>query len=249
MPLFRSSGLRKKIASIVQVRDAIDKSDFETFSMLCEYNWELYKGGFDYVIETKPLDFLIEFIKKTKDTNTYTLAALYDKGSMAIIEKVFEEIEFSQKELLLAASQPEIACSIENFFDLLNRMKTSKDQESAVSIGINTLFQVERTDHIDPLLAALKRKDFLSGHLRNIAIQRAFFESAWSYNDFWPKRFYNHPAITSDVYAKGLVASSEYVEDSPIFLWLLAKADRNDLQAAKGMIHSASHNPDLRACY
>ena len=57
---------------------------------------------------------------------------------------------------------------------------------------------------IDPLLVALEGKKFLSDRLKEVVIQEAFKEGAKHHNSTWVERFFDHPAVTPDVYANGL---------------------------------------------
>ena len=47
------------------------------------------------------------------------------------------------------------------------------------------------------------------------------------------ERFYDHPAVTSEDYADGLINSGGRSTQNPIFIFLLGEADQDDLIAVK----------------
>ena len=99
------------------------------------------------------------------------------------------------------------------------------------------LFRLKRTECIDSLLDALGREESVSKELKVLVIQIVFFNGAKHDNAIWIERFYNHPAITPEAYARGLILSRKSKTQNPTFQWLLAKADFDDLQAIQRMIH------------
>ena len=113
--------------------------------------------------------------------------------------------------------------------------------------GIWDLFDEKRTECIDPLLTALEGKKFLSNRLKEIAIQAAFKAGAKHHNSTWVERFFDHPAVTPDVYANGLIWSGDDNAQDPIFKWLLAEADRADLQALQSHEYYKYLSPEFRA--
>ena len=47
------------------------------------------------------------------------------------------------------------------------------------------------------------------------------------------ERFHDHPAITPEVYAQGLINSGDRSTQNPIFNFLLGEADQDDLNTVK----------------
>lgn len=225
---------------------AIDSEDFEAIKRLCEGHQPLYYEGIDYAIETKPSGFIINFINQTNQSKAYTLAALYRKGSKAVIEEVLKEIDFSQKDLVAAASEHELMCIPGQFTSLFSKITTSKDQEYVIEEGIRWLFINERTDCIVPLLTALDDKSFQSKHLKNIAIQKIFKKGAEYRKEVWTRSFFDHPAITSTVYAIGLITTGRAGIQNTVFHSLLTKADKDDLRAVQRSDNYSSLRSEFR---
>ena len=221
-------------ADISRIHDVIDRVDFETFGDICWDNRRLGEEGLIYMVETKSSAFIINVIKNADPTvELRILPVLLSKGSKATIEEVFKEGAVSQDDLVHAAQYTEMASSPERFVDLLGRIETPENQEMAVAKGIWGLFDEGRTDCIDPLLTALEDSKFLNRDLKNIAIQAVFSAGAFYGNEIWTKGFYNHPLITSETYADGLIQAGQSDVNNPVFKWLLATAGQDDLLAVK----------------
>ena len=60
-----------------------------------------------------------------------------------------------------------------------------------------------------PLINALEKRQFNGRKLNNVAIQKAFNEGAWRGIKDIVEEFHEHPAITSEIYAYGLINSWE----------------------------------------
>lgn len=220
----------------IRLRKAIDESDLATIKEWCEEdkNWSLCNAGLKYAVETKDPDFVIKYIRQVRLVSRITLTTLYEKGSKAAIEEVLEEINFHQADWVYAASQPEILCTPEKFIDILSKITTPKDQKSAVGVGIWNLFYTKLTDCINPLLAALEKEKLLNEHLMDITIQEIFKQALPRFYDgTWAKRYYDHPAITPEVYAYALICSGRHELQAPGFQWLLTTADHEDLLAVQ----------------
>lgn len=207
--------------------------DLETAVKLYEQYLHLQDEITIHVIKTKQPSFAVDFVRQTKRVNGFTLAALYENGSEATIERVHDEIEFSQNDLINAASEPGLVCQPQKYIALLDKITTSKGQESAVELGIQELFIEERTNCINPLLSVLRGKEFLSERLEDIAIQTAFKSGAKTRNVLMVKTFYAHPAITPGVYADVLLVPGMLNSLDPFSVRLLRAADRDDLQAVR----------------
>lgn len=212
------------------LHDAIDKEgDYETYKRLCGSNKSLQLAGISYVTGTKSSRSIIGFIRKTEPIKSYTLTALYNGGSMTTIKAVLKQIVFSQDDLIVAASNSQLMCSPEKYVDLLKRIEAKEAQTSVVVKGIEGLFDKENTDCILPLLAAMEGEAFRNEDLIEIAVQKTFREGVLYCSEVGTKDCYNHPAITAEVYASGLIESGRCGVDSPVFEWLLEHADEDDL--------------------
>lgn len=216
----------------IKLADAIS-DDLETAVKLYEQYLHLQDEITIHVIKSKQPSFVVDFVKQTKQVNGFTLAALYENGPEATIECAHKEIEFSQSDLINAASEPGLACQPQKYIALLDKITTSKGQESAVEVGVRELFTEERTNCINPLLSALRSKEFLSERLEDIAIQTTFKSGAKTRNVLMVKTFYAHPAITPEVYADVLLVPGMLNLLDPFSVRLLRAADRDDLQVVR----------------
>ena len=84
-----------------------------------------------------------------------------------------------------------------------------------------------------PLVNALGKRTFKSKRLKDVAIQKAFWEGAQRGNQDIVELYYEHPAITSEEYAGGLYASWNDGKPNQVFQFLLKQADQGDLDEAK----------------
>ena len=90
----------------------------------------------------------------------------------------------------------------------------------------------KRTECLDPLLNALEGNESFK-HLKDVAIKRAFKSGSYHGNKPIVERFHDHPAVTSEDYAEGLINSGDRSTQDPIFIFLLGEADQDDLNAVK----------------
>ena len=215
--------------SETELGKAIDASDFGTIRRLCEGNRLLCNEGIDYVIDTKDRDFIINFIKQSvlKD-NGYTLLSLHRKKSKADFDEILKEVRESEGYLAYKIAQYELVCSPEDFLDLLAEVKDPKEQEWGLKLGFDEIIE-SRPDCIDPLLAALERRNFLNESLKAIAIQKVFIRKVSQGDNAWLENFCENPAVTPELYATGLVESGRDSNLSDTFHLLLAAADQLDL--------------------
>ena len=77
-----------------QFRTAVDDNDLATAATVCKENRSLCSKGIDYVIERKPFEFVVGFIKAAGEVNTFTLARVYKKTSEAV-KNVLDGLSFS----------------------------------------------------------------------------------------------------------------------------------------------------------
>ena len=230
---------------MIQIRDAIEKRDFETIKDLCKGNLLLCYEAINYVIDTEDRDLIVNFIRHAELANGYTLATLYHKGLMAVIREIFKKFDFSQRLTSIPPASPqELTCSPEKFLELIKGITTLRGQKAAVQDGIRGMFVYKRTDCIDPLL------DVLEGHesLKDHAIITVFLQAASRYNETWIRGFYNHPAITPAAYVNGTFSNGQFDARNPVFKWLLATAGQDDLQAVQVTLESNGlnrQNPDF----
>ena len=194
-------------------------------------NEQLFEDGISDMVESNDPSSIINIIKQANLVNWSTLTEIYQKGSKANIEEILGEINFSQDDFITAASSHELACLPEKFIGLLGKIKTLGGQESAVKGGIEALFASESIECIAPLKDALEGQGFLKERLEEITIQATFKNGVEKEDEALVRSLYDHPAITSKVYAEVLVISERDSASTPIAQWLLTKADNDDLLA------------------
>ena len=221
-----------------QFRTAVDGNDVAKAAKVCKENKSLCSEEIDYVIERKPSEFVVGFIKAAGVVNRFTLASIYKKTSATkrasgFIEKVLDEIEFTDRDLAEVASQYEQVCVPQQFIELVSRIQNGEIQAYAVRVGISDLFP-GHIDCIDPLLGALEDSTSLSKGVKDTTIQAIFNRAAYSRNSALVRRFCHHPAVTHEVYAEGIISSwTIYETENTVFPILLEEAERGDLEAVK----------------
>lgn len=225
---------------------AIDDGDFERVKELCMWDRELLNEGIDYVVNTKNLDFIVNFILLA-DLEDYgrTLLSLYRKKSKVNFEEILRRICPTERNFANRIAQSELLGSPEIYLDLFGKIITPEVQEFALEIGINELFfGVGSRSYAAPLLIAIEDKVFMSERLKTVAIQSIFhgMTALWGDQE-WIGKFQDHPAITPEVYGLALVTSGRYDAQDPRFLQLLAKADQGDLLAAQDVNAAGGHLP------
>ena len=216
--------------SEARVYKAIGKDKFEELGRINERHCESVG---DHVLLTKNADSIVAFIKKTNSISVQTLELLCER-TIDVIEEVLEKIDIDQNHLLHALSAPQVMLAPQKFAFLLGTLTTVGFQEAAVKRGVEWTCSMRcAVDCIDPLLDALKRERNLNYGLEDLVIQSAFLAGIQHDNEVWRNRFYDHPAITPEVYTRGIIESVQLNKRSPTFKWLLARADCADLQAVK----------------
>ena len=215
--------------SETELGKAIDASDFGTVRRLCEGHRLLCNEGIDYMVDTKDRDFIINFIKRSgMEDNGYTLLSLHRKKSKADFDEILKEVRGSERYLAYKIAQYELVCSPEDFLDLLAEVTDPKEQEWSLQLGFNEIIESHQ-DCIDPLLAALERRNFLNESLKAIAIEKVFVRKVSQKDNAWLETFCEHPAVTPELYVKGLLKSGSSDNLSDTFHLLLAAADQQDL--------------------
>ena len=91
----------------------------------------------------------------------------------------------------------------------------------------------KKYDSVIPLINALEKRPFNGRNLKDVAIQRAFYEGALRGIKYIVEEFHEHPAITSERYADGLVDSWKDDKSKIVFPFLLTQADQGDLEEVK----------------
>ena len=209
---------------------ALEENGFESIKR----DWEKWRNRndlFDYVV-MKSVEFITGFINQVEDVKKPTLAALFIKRS-DVVDQVLKKIKYDDDDLMyLTNYRPELAESHDKFFKVIDKIKNPENQEWAVRRGVTNLFNAKKHDSVIPLINALEKRQFNGRKLKNVAIQGAFYEGAWRGIKYFVEEFHEHPAITSEEYAYGLIYSWEN-DKSKTFPFLLTQADQGDLEKVK----------------
>jgi hypothetical protein len=164
------------------------------------------------------------------------LQVLLVYASQQLLDEIFDALEFPNNILSDVANNEELACTSQRFTYLLGKIPDKGEQEVAVENGVVILFAKNKAEYFDPLISALNEGTFLSKDLENVAIRYAF-ERAPLYQDdriVHAKRFFDHPVISTKDYSGALYSSyNNGNKTKELFYWLLANADRQDLEAVK----------------
>ena len=153
----------------------------------------------------KSVEFIAGFINQVKNVKRPTLAALFIKRS-DMVDQVLKKIKYDDDDLMdLTNHRPELAESHDKFFKVIDKIKDPENQEWAVRWGVINLFNAKKHDSVIPLINALEKRQFNGRNLKNVAIQEAFYEGALRGIKYIVEEFHEHPAITSERYANGLI--------------------------------------------
>jgi hypothetical protein len=194
--------------------------------------WWNRKDLFDHMV-TKSVEFIAGFINQVGVLKRRTLAALFIERSDEV-DEVLKRIKYNDDDLWgLTMYRPELAESHENFFKVIDKINDPIDHEYAIEFGVEQLFKIKRHASVIHLINALENRQFNGRKLKDVAIQRAFYEGAKRDIKHIVETLYDHPAITSRKYAFGLTLSWEH-NSLNIFSFLLSQADQDDLETFKG---------------
>ena len=171
------------------------------------------------------------------------LVALLPKASAEMIGEVLGQIKCDDRDLhilvqtLLVESRGR---SPEKFLTVLTKMNDPDQQRSAIMSGV-TVFAGKNHDSLVYLVDALGEGAFKNEHLRDEMVRYAFVYGINHGIQRAVEEYHGHPVITSLKYARGLHASWEEGESNPIFLFLLAQADQDDLEWARSVYAHEKH--------
>ena len=220
--------------------EAVDRGNFGWLNA----NWEIWREHKDLLdgVVAKGAGVTVRILQSVSVlAKQCVLAALFDKGEEKI-DGVLGRISYDDYDLArLTNYRPELAGSSEKFFRILDKIEKPRTQEWAVRDGVENLFSSGRHDLVVPLVNALGKRTFKSGGLRDVAIQKAFYQGARRGNQDIVEEYCEHPAITSEDYANGLNATWNGGEPNQVFLFLLKQADRRDLDVSKKMYADKMH--------
>lgn len=227
---------------------ALSESEREKGFESIKENWGMwsYRNDlFDHAI-TKGVGFLLEFINQVEDAKRHILATLFLKRP-DVVDNVLTNIGCDHDDLIhLTSYQPELAELHDKFFKVIDKLKDPEHQVLAVYWGVLNLFEAGKHNSVFPLINALEKRPFNGIRLKNTAIQMAFQEGAIKGIKDIVEDFLEHPAITHERYAIGLVYSwDKYKSKKTVFPSLLAQADKGDLGRVKEM-EKYGEDPDFR---
>ena len=216
----------------VEFRKAVDEEDLKWLNRNRK-SWWRRKDLFDDVI-AKGVVVTIWFIQNFDYAKQDVLAALFDKGDEEMIGGVLGRVEYSGEDLYcLTNYRPELTGPPEKLFGAIDMIKDPEQQETVVCLSVANLLKIGRHDLVVPLVNAFGKRIFKSKHLKDEAIQAAFYWGARGGNQDIVELYYEHPAITSEKYADGLCDSWNNGKPNQSFQFLLGQADQGDLDIAK----------------
>jgi hypothetical protein len=215
-----------------EFREAVDRENFGWLNVHLR-DWK-DRGDLPDDVIAKGADVTVWFIQRVGKAKRFILAALFDKGEKGMIDDVLKKVEYNDYDLVhLTSYRPELASSPEKFFRVLDKIKDPKIQEIAVSEGVENLFDAGKHDLIVTLVNAFGKRTFKNDRLKDVVIQWTFYEGTQRGNQDIVELYYEHPAIASERYARGLMNSWHLVKPNQVFPFLLKQADQGDLMHAK----------------
>ena len=222
-----------------QFRRTVDEGNLtKAVELHHQSSWKGIEERLNYVVDKQDSGFIFDFARLANIDREELLIALFRKKSPRIIEEAFKVFEFKQFELFNVALDPRLMCSPDDFLDIFVKIENEEDQEYniipkeyIIEQGVWGLLPNGRSGCVLPLLHALGSKKSMK-HFKNIAIKVAFERGSWWGNKPIVQHLYDHPTVTPEVYATGLINSGESPQN-PIFDLLLENADQDDLIAVK----------------
>ena len=145
--------------------------------------------------------------------------------------------------MMLQKVQTWLAC-LKDSPTFSGKLTTKRNKKGLLEYGVGALFEANKTECLDPLLTALNEGTFLNKDLENIAIRKAFRIASFYQDDrtLLAKRFFDHPAISAKDYSDALYDSYQNGDQTKeLFYWLLARADRQDLETIKSDKYFSTH--------
>lgn len=158
--------------SDTELGKAINNKDLEAIRTLWSWDDRLSRRAIDYVTEKHDPDFLAKFIYVTGHNDVTTLVEICKIRTAEEVEKVLENVHFSQEDLVDRAAYHASWGETDKLLVLLDNIITPEDQEAAVERGVENLLYYSRLKYLVPLLDTLKSKTFRSKRLVEIAIQK-----------------------------------------------------------------------------
>lgn len=219
------------------LREVVNRGDMEAvFNVLKSGNDELQNYCVKYLISLGSSG-LVKVIKSASPyIKTRMLRVLVVHADQSLISKVFAEIKPTEDILCGVANNVDLTCMPDKFLHFLGTITDKETQENTLKNGLGALILANKTECIDTLIFALENETSLSVDLMNVAIHHAVLNASHSKDGrmLRPKRFFDHPAVSVDDYSDALYHF--YKSEDPkneLFYWLLARADRQDLERVK----------------
>ena len=197
----------------------------------CKKNYFCY-DEIDYVIEKKLPEFVVQFIKQADLVDRHTLIDVCAEGSLETVQKVLDEVPFTEGVLLNAASSHHLICSPGNFLYLLSRIEREYLRDNAVRSAFGKWYP-KNADCAGRALDALESSTLMSKRVKDSAVKAAFIAAVSNGKDSLVERLYDHPAITPEEYTEGLYTAWDPTgKNNQVFSKLLERADEADLEMA-----------------
>ena len=195
-----------------------------------------------YLIKLGKPELITQLIRDSEHFNGLLLKQLLVHTEQPFIDTVLGGLKLSNELLESVASRDAIMCMPDKYIYVLKKFTDKTAQKNAVKYGLsNSLFPQRKFECLGPMLTALGSGTFLNPDLENIAIRATFNEASCYCNDEgaadWAKRLFDHPAVSAINYSNALYHSyptfystKNRVRRAQTFYWLLARADRIDLE-------------------
>lgn len=164
------------------------------------------------------------------------LRVLVVHADHSLVSRVFAEIKPTEDILYGVANNIDLVCMPDKFLHFLGTITDKEAQEKAPKNGLGALILANNTECLDTLIFALENETSLSVDLMNVAIHHAVLNASHSRDGsmLCPKLFFDHPAVSVDDYSNALYHFYQSKDPkNELFYWLLARADRQDLERVK----------------
>ena len=215
------------------IRAAIYENDMDEAVELWDDNIRIAGAPrvLEYAIRRGNPDNIIRFIGKFRFAKGRVLETLYNKAPLELINKIFEKVDFSQKDLdIFGRARNELTA--EKALDLVSRIKSPEDRCKVLQDIIRgSSFSPRMTDNnIESLLTAVEKSELFSKKGKSVAFKKAFNLAFHHESEICIRILHNHPLIKPEDFAHNMY---DYILENglhtPFTQWLLTSAGHQDL--------------------
>ena len=213
----------------------IDEGDVTIFEKMSVRDQPLWEKGVEHLVGAHDPAFVANFIAKAKlgnkplSSHKTVLLTVFRKAPLETFERVMRDVKFAKRHISSVASYPEVLCSPEKYFMMLETVGNQLTLEPIIGPSTNVLHDKNLVHCIGPLLDAVHGRSFSELFAEDI-----FWNVIKKGNNLeLTSQHIHHVAFTPAIYAKLMIDTWPFTPDhpTPLFSLLLQEADLKDIQA------------------